>query len=120
MSESTDSGILSRLTRGWLAPTSGQDWVLEAEWQRIMQTPVKAKGLLYSVVLVIFILVVWAYFAQIDEVAKGDGKVIPSQQLQVLQSYDGGIVQDILVREGERVSKGQVFYVLTLRAIYHL
>ncbi|MEC8377504.1 MAG: HlyD family type I secretion periplasmic adaptor subunit, partial [Pseudomonadota bacterium] len=63
---------------------------------------------LYSVVLVIFILVVWAYFAQIDEVAKGDGKVIPSQQLQVLQSYDGGIVQDILVREGERVSKGQV------------
>ena len=108
MSESTDSGILSRLTRGWLAPTSGQDWVLEAEWQRIMQTPVKAKGLLYSVVPVIFILVVWAYFAQIDEVAKGDGKVIPSQQLQVLQSYDGGIVQDILVREGERVSKGQV------------
>lgn len=108
MSESTDSGILSRLTRGWLAPTSGQDWVLEAEWQRIMQTPVKAKGLLYSIVLVIFILVVWAYFAQIDEVAKGDGKVIPSQQLQVLQSYDGGIVQDILVREGERVSKGQV------------
>lgn len=108
MSESTDSGILSRLTRGWLTPTSGQDWVLEAEWQRIMQTPVKAKGLLYSVVLVIFILVVWAYFAQIDEVAKGDGKVIPSQQLQVLQSYDGGIVQDILVREGERVSKGQV------------
>jgi adhesin transport system membrane fusion protein len=108
MSENTDSGILSRLTRGWLAPASGQDWVLEAEWQRIMQTPVKAKGLLYSVVLVIFILVVWAYFAQIDEVAKGDGKVIPSQQLQVLQSYDGGIVQDILVREGERVSKGQV------------
>jgi len=108
MSENTDSGILSRLTRGWLAPTSGQDWVLEAEWQRIMQTPVKAKGLLYSVVLVIFILVVWAYFAQIDEVAKGDGKVIPSQQLQVLQSYDGGIVQDILVREGESVSKGQV------------
>lgn len=108
MSENTDSGILSRLTRGWLAPTSGQDWVLEAEWQRIMQTPVKAKGLLYSVVLVIFVLVVWAYFAQIDEVAKGDGKVIPSQQLQVLQSYDGGIVQDILVREGERVSKGQV------------
>lgn len=108
MSENTDSGILSRLTRGWLAPTSGQDWVLEAEWQRIMQTPVKAKGLLYTVVLVIVVLLVWAYFAQIDEVAKGDGKVIPSQQLQVLQSYDGGIVQDILVREGETVSKGQV------------
>lgn len=99
---------LQRLMRGWLAPPSGQDWVLEAEWSRIMQTPVKARGLLYLVSLVLFLLVVWSYFAEIDEVAKGDGKVIPSQQLQVLQSYDGGIVQDILVREGQTVEAGQV------------
>ena len=99
---------LQRLMRGWLAPPPGQDWVLEAEWSRIMQTPVKARGLLYLVSLVLFLLVVWSYFAEIDEVAKGDGKVIPSQQLQVLQSYDGGIVQDILVREGQTVKAGQV------------
>ena len=99
---------LQRLMRGWLAPPPGQDWVLEAEWSRIMQTPVKARGLLYLVILVLFLLIVWAYFAEIDEVAKGDGKVIPSQQLQVLQSYDGGIVQEILVREGQTVKAGQV------------
>jgi adhesin transport system membrane fusion protein len=99
---------LQRLMRGWLAPPPGQDWVLEAEWSRIMQTPVKAKGLLYLVSIVLFLLVVWSYFAEIDEVAKGDGKVIPSQQLQVLQSYDGGIVQDILVTEGQTVKTGQV------------
>ena len=99
---------LQRLMRGWLAPPPGQDWVLEAEWSRIMQTPVKAKGLLYLVSIVLFLLVVWSYFAEIDEVAKGDGKVIPSQQLQVLQSYDGGIVQDILVTEGQTVKAGQV------------
>ena len=99
---------LQRLMRGWLAPPPGQDWVLEAEWSRIMQTPVKAKGLLYLVSIVLFLLVVWSYFAEIDEVAKGDGKVIPSQQLQVLQSYDGGIVQDILVAEGQTVKAGQV------------
>ncbi|MBR9896744.1 MAG: HlyD family type I secretion periplasmic adaptor subunit [Gammaproteobacteria bacterium] len=99
---------LQRLMRGWLAPPPGQDWVLEAEWSRIMQTPVKAKGLLYLVSIVLFLLVVWSYFAEIDEVAKGDGKVIPSQQLQVLQSYDGGIVQDILVGEGQTVKAGQV------------
>ena len=34
---------LQRLMRGWLAPPPGQDWVLEAEWSRIMQTPVKSK-----------------------------------------------------------------------------
>ena len=99
---------LQRLVRGWLAPPPGQDWVLEAEWSRIMQTPVKARGLLYVVIIVLFMLVVWSYFAEIDEVAKGDGKVIPSQQLQVLQSYDGGIVQEILVREGQTVKAGQV------------
>ena len=99
---------LQRLMRGWLAPPPGQDWVLEAEWSRIMQTPVKANGLLYLVSIVLFLLVVWSYFAEIDEVAKGDGKVIPSQQLQVLQSYDGGIVQDILVAEGQTVKAGQV------------
>ena len=99
---------LQRLMRGWLAPPPGQDWVLEAEWSRIMQTPVKARGLLYAVVITLFLLVVWSYFAEIDEVAKGDGKVIPSQQLQVLQSYDGGIVQEILVREGQTVKAGQV------------
>lgn len=99
---------LQKLVRNWLAPPAGQDWVLEAEWARIMQTPVKARGLLYCVVGVLFLLVVWAYFAEIDEVAKGDGKVIPSQQLQVLQSYDGGIVQDILVSEGQQVKRGQV------------
>ena len=99
---------LQRLMRGWLAPPPGQDWVLEAEWSRIMQTPVKARGLLYAVVIALFLLVVWSYFAEIDEVAKGDGKVIPSQQLRVLQSYDGGIVQEILVREGQTVKAGQV------------
>lgn len=99
---------LQKLVRNWLARPAGQDWVLEAEWARIMQTPVKARGLLYCVVGVLFLLVVWAYFAEIDEVAKGDGKVIPSQQLQVLQSYDGGIVQEILVSEGQQVKRGQV------------
>lgn len=99
---------LQRLMRGWLAPPAGQDWVLEAEWSRIMQTPVKARGLLYLVSIVLFLLIVWAYFAEIDEVARGDGKVIPSQQLQVLQSYDGGIVQSILVEEGQTVEAGQV------------
>lgn len=99
---------LQRLMRGWLAPPPGQDWVLEAEWSRIMQTPVKARGLLYLVSITLFLLIGWAYFAEIDEVAKGDGKVIPSQQLQVLQSYDGGIVQNILVEEGQTVEAGQV------------
>jgi adhesin transport system membrane fusion protein len=51
---------------------------------------------------------VWAYFAVLDEVVRGAGKVIPSSQLQVVQNLEGGIVERIAVREGDTVAEGQV------------
>jgi HlyD family secretion protein/adhesin transport system membrane fusion protein len=57
---------------------------------------------------VIFIL--WASFTQIDEVVRGEGKVIPSGQTKVLQHFEGGIISEILVSPGDRVKKGQVLY----------
>ncbi len=45
---------------------------------------------------------------QLDEVTRADGKVIPSGQTQVVAHLYGGIVQDILVREGDEVKAGQV------------
>ena len=47
--------------------------------------------------------IVWAYFAVLDEVIKGDGKVIPSSQVQVVQNLEGGIVKQINVAEGDVV-----------------
>ncbi len=54
------------------------------------------------------LLVIWSALAKIDEVTRGQGKVIPSQQVQVLQSQDGGVVTEILVHEGDFVEKGQL------------
>jgi adhesin transport system membrane fusion protein len=51
---------------------------------------------------------VWAAFAELDEVTRGEGKVIPSRQIQVLQSLDGGIVSEILVKEGQTVKAGEL------------
>jgi len=48
----------------------------------------------------------WAWFYQIDEVTRGTGRVVPSRQLQVVQSLEGGIVASIDVREGDVVEKG--------------
>jgi adhesin transport system membrane fusion protein len=53
-------------------------------------------------------LLVWAALAPVDEVTRGDARVIPSRQLQVVQSLDGGVVAEILVREGEVVEAGQL------------
>lgn len=56
----------------------------------------------------IFIGIIWANFAMVDEVARGQGKVIPSSQVQVIQNLEGGIVQKIYVKEGDIVNKGQM------------
>ena len=48
------------------------------------------------------------YTEDIDEIVRGSGKVVPSQQVQVVQSMDGGVVQEILVRPGMLVEEGQV------------
>lgn len=56
------------------------------------------------------IFLIWAIFTQIDEVVRGEGKVIPSGQTKVLQHFEGGIISDILVSEGDHVKKGEVLY----------
>lgn len=47
----------------------------------------------------------WAYISPIDELARGEGKVIPSEKIQTIQSLDGGIISDILVSEGQIIKK---------------
>ncbi|MEI8641999.1 HlyD family type I secretion periplasmic adaptor subunit [Pseudoalteromonas sp. Hal099] len=53
-------------------------------------------------------LTIWAGFAPLDEVARGEGRVIPSNKLQLVQSYDGGMVEKINIREGQIVEEGDV------------
>ena len=94
----------------WLDPLHEQpkDWVTDSDWAKLQQEPVRARALLRVIALIIFLLIVWAAFAPLDEVARGEGKVIPSSQLQIIQSFDGGVVQEVLVREGQVVEKGDL------------
>lgn len=50
---------------------------------------------------------IWASWAEIDEVSRADGRVIPSGKTQIIQAAEPGVVTDILVRSGERVRQGQ-------------
>lgn len=68
----------------------------------------RAQKIVRASVLIIFALIVWAALAHVDEVTRGEGKVVPSKQLQVVQSLDGGIVTEILVQEGQVVEAGQL------------
>ena len=82
----------------------------EAEAQSVMsrsQTH-RAQTIVRAAVLMVVVLLAWASFAHVQEVTRGDGKVIPSKQLQIVQSLDGGVVSEILVREGQVVEAGQL------------
>lgn len=85
-----------------------QDFVADADTALLQQDPLRARMILKSVVLIFLVLLLWASYAEVDEITRGEGKVIPSRSLQVLQSLDGGIVTEILVQEGQDVNPGQV------------
>jgi membrane fusion protein, adhesin transport system len=62
--------------------------------------------LLLSVALFFFLAIAWAAYFEIEEVARGDGRVVTQSQVQVITNLEGGIISEILVREGDVVSKG--------------
>lgn len=77
---------------------------LARDW--VSRHPSSAVAWLTLLALVVFII--WARAFEIDEVARGAGKVIPASREQVVQSLEGGILTSIKVREGQVVQRGQV------------
>ncbi|MCH8214392.1 MAG: HlyD family type I secretion periplasmic adaptor subunit [Proteobacteria bacterium] len=84
------------------------DFAAEVTAARIQGPRGVAILLLFGVVLFFVAAITWAWWAEIDEVTRGQGTVIPSSQVQVIQNLEGGILKEILVREGEMVEAGQI------------
>ena len=74
----------------------------------------RSQWLKQSTVLVVAIIaflgltLAWSFWAELDQVSRAPGQVIPTGRLQVIQSTDGGQIKQILVREGDHVRKGQL------------
>jgi membrane fusion protein, adhesin transport system len=99
-------GLFSRL--GGSRQSDDQDFDANADWAIAEQTPQGARTFVWASAGAVFVLLLWANFAVLDEVTRGEGKVIPSRQVQVLQTMDGGIVSEILVKEGQTVRAGDL------------
>lgn len=67
-----------------------------------------SQWLLWSTVVTLVVALLWAAWFELDEVTRGQGKVIPASREQVVQSLDTGVVSQILVREGAVVKKDDV------------
>jgi len=63
---------------------------------------------LYLVTTLFIILMLWAIFGKLDIVASANGRLVPQSYVKIVQPADAGIVQEIIVREGEHVAAGQV------------
>ncbi|KIC39032.1 hypothetical protein RA27_17915 [Ruegeria sp. ANG-R] len=64
--------------------------------------------ILLSVVALLFVVLVWAYFTEIDDVTRAEARVVPSQLVQVVQAAETGTITEINVREGDTVEAGEV------------
>ncbi|MDH5437180.1 MAG: biotin/lipoyl-binding protein, partial [Gammaproteobacteria bacterium] len=70
--------------------------------------PIKGRFILNAIVVFFLIALVWSIFADLDEITRGVGTVIPSQQVQIIQNLEGGILKEINIKEGDVVEAGQV------------
>ncbi|MCD1124878.1 HlyD family type I secretion periplasmic adaptor subunit [Jinshanibacter sp. LJY008] len=64
--------------------------------------------MLYLIGAILIIAIVWAKFARVEEITLGEGRIIPASREQIIQSLEGGILEELNVREGDIVEKGQV------------
>jgi len=102
--------LLDRLLAPWMRPADQlpDSWRMQAEHAAAEERALSGRKLLYGVAATVSALILWSAFAEIDEVTRGQGKVIPSRQVQIIQSQDGGLVSEILVAEGDVVREGQL------------
>lgn len=92
----------------WKKKTEANEFMDAASPKHLTQPPARQHYILWAIAGLIVVGIIWASFSEIDEVTTGTGKVIPSSKIQVIQHLEGGIVEKILVREGQIVKKGQI------------
>jgi membrane fusion protein, adhesin transport system len=71
------------------------------------ELPLSAHVLLLTIAAFFGLFILWASFATLDELTRGEGRVVPSSEVQKIQSLEGGIIDEFLVHEGDTVTKGQ-------------
>jgi len=114
--EKSDNSVLKELVKSAVRkPETKQpdvdkdlhEFIDSAAQGALLDTPGSSRFLLWIVAGFVIIAIIWANFAQLDEITRGEGSVIPSQQVQVVQYLEGGILKEVFVQEGDQVESGQ-------------
>jgi adhesin transport system membrane fusion protein len=89
-------------------PAADLDLATDIRTSILVQTPRGGQVIVWLTLVLFICAVAWAYVSEIEEVTRGNGKVVPSRQLQVIQNLEGGILSEILVHVGDIVEKDQL------------
>lgn len=89
-------------------PVLDPDLTTDIRTTLLVQNPRGGRLIIWLTGLFFLIFLVWAALCEIDEVTRGDGKVIPSQQIQVVQNMEGGILSKMLTHVGDVVARDQL------------
>ena len=101
------SGVKESIRRYFKGSASLQGQPLpEVNKALIEDAPRVVRLTIWAIIGFFVFLMLWANFAVIDEVTKGDGKAIPSSKIQKIQNLEGGIVSELFVKEGQIVEAG--------------
>ena len=101
------SGVKESIRRYFKGSASLQGQPLpEVNKALIEDAPRVVRLTIWAIIGFFIFLLLWANFAVIDEVTKGDGKAIPSSKIQKIQNLEGGIVSEMFVKEGQIVEAG--------------
>ncbi len=87
---------------------SDKEFMSELEAATRMKPSVASHFMLLTVASLVGAFFIWAGTSEIEEITHGSGQVVPTQEIQVVQSLEGGILTELLVREGEKVGKDQI------------
>ncbi len=71
-------------------------------------TPVRIRLIIIFWAFSVSALLIWMSMAQVDELVRGSGEIVPSGENQLIQNLEGGIIESILVKEGESVVQNQI------------
>ncbi|WP_111638538.1 HlyD family type I secretion periplasmic adaptor subunit [Marinomonas shanghaiensis] len=74
----------------------------------MLKTPRGGRIILWVIFIFVTVALIWAHYTSLDEVTVGEGKVIPSSQVQQIQNLEGGILKEINAQVGQVVDSGQI------------
>ena len=106
MSETKKNKKLNGLFRRM--PADDVDYITDIRTSIMAQSPRGGRAILWASILLFVIFIVWASVSEVEQVTRGQGKVIPASQIQVIQNLEGGILAELHVKVGDTVKKDQL------------